>query len=104
MVAPIVPSGLCSLVPKVWMHCFSLATVGSPHCSLKLAVVLWKWCEGKQREKRGKIVLDLMYSSGGKIKLGKAKNHDTARSLPLRSPVICCLPCELNQYGTHCCL
>lgn len=29
------------------MHCFSLATVGSPHCSLKLEVVLWKQCDGK---------------------------------------------------------
>lgn len=71
-----VPSGLCSLVARLWMHCFSLATVGSPHCSLKLAVVLWK----PERETRRKTVLDQMYSSGCKTKLGKVRKGDTLRS------------------------
>lgn len=104
MVAPMGPSGLCSRVARLWMHCLSLATAGSPHCSLKLAVAL---CLRKRS--RGGILLDLMYSWSCKTKLGEVREGDAppaqshTHTHTLLSPVICHLAAELNQYGSHCC-
>lgn len=63
------------------MHCFSLATVGSPHCSLKLAVVLWREkerCEEKDQRKE-EIESDQMY---GSLLEKVRKDHAHTHTLP----------------------